>query len=178
MTAVRIRLASGFVENSVVSEGVSRCWFDVSNAGGAVGFPFPPVSIAQVRRAAELLSRDVAAGSAVVFIAEIGDEVVGWVSLRFNRSELTQHWASVERLQSRPDRRGLGVGRQLMESVVEHAVSIGLEQLRLMLRGGEGLESFYAGLGWSEIGRHPGALRLSRDDDRDEVSMLLELSCD
>jgi hypothetical protein len=49
---------------------------------------------------------------------------------------------------------------------------LGLEQLRLEARGGEGLEDFYCGLGWQEIGRWPGALRFDYGD-RDEVLMLL-----
>lgn len=53
-----------------------------------------------------------------------------------------------------------------------------LEHLRLLLRGGENLEVFYSRLGWTEIGRHPQALRISSGDDRDEVSMMLRLTGD
>lgn len=51
---------------------------------------------------------------------------------------------------------------------------MGLQQLHLAVRGGMGLEAFYARLGWREIGRWPGALRLSPTDDRDEVLMVLK----
>lgn len=51
---------------------------------------------------------------------------------------------------------------------------LGLEQLRLAARGGEGLEDFYGRLGWREVGRWPGALRLAPHDTRDEVLMLLD----
>jgi hypothetical protein len=50
---------------------------------------------------------------------------------------------------------------------------MGLEQLHLAARAGLGLEEFYGRLGWREIGRSPGALRLGPGDDRDEVLMLL-----
>lgn len=50
-----------------------------------------------------------------------------------------------------------------------------LEQLRLELRSGQGLEGFYESCGWQEVGRWPGALRLGPGDDRDEVLMLLRL---
>ncbi len=50
---------------------------------------------------------------------------------------------------------------------------MGLEQLHLAARGGMGLEHFYARLGWREIGRWPGALRLAPGDDRDEILMVL-----
>jgi hypothetical protein len=51
--------------------------------------------------------------------------------------------------------------------------AMGLEQLHLAARGGMGLEDFYSRLGWQEIGRWPGALRLGPGDDRDEVLMIL-----
>ena len=53
-----------------------------------------------------------------------------------------------------------------------HAL-MGLEQLHLAARGGMGRERVYAKLGWREIGRGPGALRLAPADDRDEVLMIL-----
>jgi hypothetical protein len=50
---------------------------------------------------------------------------------------------------------------------------MGLEQLHLAVRGGTGTEQFYGRLGWREVGRWPGALRLARGDDRDEILMIL-----
>jgi len=50
---------------------------------------------------------------------------------------------------------------------------MGLEQLRLAVRGGTGLEHFYGKLGWTVIGRWPDALRLAPGDDREEILMLL-----
>lgn len=52
---------------------------------------------------------------------------------------------------------------------------LALEQLRIELRGGAGLEVFYSRLGWREIGRWPAALRLNDDDYRDDVLMVLSL---
>jgi hypothetical protein len=52
---------------------------------------------------------------------------------------------------------------------------LGLEQLHLAARAGEGLETFYGNLGWKEIGRWPGALRFGSGDDRDEVLMLVDV---
>ena len=82
----------------------------------------------------------------------------------------------VHRVQSRPDRRGEGIGRALMGEARRVARDeMGLEQLRLAARAGMGLETFYERLGWKEIDRWLGALRLSPDDDRDEILMFLEL---
>lgn len=66
------------------------------------------------------------------------------------------------------------MGGALMMSARQIArQEMGLEQLHLAARGGMGLERFYAKLGWREIGRWPGALRLTPDDDRDEILMIL-----
>ncbi|MFE2441408.1 hypothetical protein ACH4TQ_12100 [Streptomyces sp. NPDC021218] len=50
-----------------------------------------------------------------------------------------------------------------------------LERLGLAARSGLGLEDFYRKLGWVEIGRWPGALRVAPGDDRDEILMSLTL---
>jgi hypothetical protein len=47
--------------------------------------------------------------------------------------------------------------------------------LQVTLRDGHGLDGFYRGLGYREVGRIPGALRVGRGDDRDEVFMWLDL---
>ncbi len=64
-----------------------------------------------------------------------------------------------------------GPGRRAARRIARD--EMGLEQLRLAVRGGAGLETFYGRLGWREVGRWPAALRLSPTDDRDEVLMLL-----
>lgn len=67
----------------------------MSNAAGAVGFPFLPVTYGDVSEAVEGLIHEVANGNLLIFVAEMGDEVVGWVSLRLDRSRLTAHWAAI-----------------------------------------------------------------------------------
>jgi hypothetical protein len=67
--------------------------------------------------------------------------LLGWVALAHTPSRLVGHWATVHHLQT-----------------------------HLAVRGGIGLEAFYARLGWREIGRWPDALRLAPGDDRDEGS--------
>ena len=174
----RTRLVGVLAEGDGIGASLRRCWLDVSNSRGAVGFPFVPVSDEAMNEAMRRLIDDVDSGSVLLFVAENEDGLVGWVSLRLNQSALTRHWATVERLQSRPEHRNDGVAKNLMSAVVDHAATIGLEQLRLVVRGGEGLESFYSRLGWTEIGRHRAALRMAEGDDRDEVSMMLPISPD
>jgi GNAT superfamily N-acetyltransferase len=150
---------------------VAKCWMDVANGGGAVGFPFTPVDLETVLEAVLALARGIERGDVILLEARMKESLVGWVTLRPNQSKLTAHWATLARLQSHPTQRGLGIGTALLTAAVEHAQKLGLEQLHLALRGGEGLESFYERHGWVEFGRHRNALRLSSGDDRDEVFM-------
>lgn len=175
---VRVRHVAEFDADDRLGAGIVDCWLEVSNAGGAVGFPFPPVAREQVRDATVRLAGAAASGAIRMFVAEADNEVLGWVVLRLNASPLTSHWAGVERLQCRPDRQGEGIGTLLLTALCDDAGALGLEHLRLVLRSGEGLEAFYESLGWDEIGRHRGALRLAGGDDRDEVAMSLHLSAD
>ncbi len=153
-------------------EGLLRCWVDVTDAGGAVGFPFPPVTPEQVAPALDALLAGLApSGSRLVVAADAGG-VAGWVHLARGSGPLTAHWGTVERLQSRPERRGQGVGRALLARLEAVARDeLGLEHLWLVLRGGLGLEAFYERRGWQVAGVHRGALRLAPDDTRDEVLM-------
>ena len=154
-------------------EALIDCWAEVANAGGAVGFAFPPVDTGQVGPVADRLIAELDPDYSRVLIAEADGVLAGWLSLSRHRDRLVPHWGTVKRVQTRPGFRGRGIGIALMNEARRIARDeMGLEQLRLEARGGEGLEGFYGRLGWQEIGRWPGALRFP-DGDRDEVLMLL-----
>ncbi|MFI1798798.1 GNAT family N-acetyltransferase [Streptomyces sp. NPDC020379] len=73
---------------------------------------------------------------------------------------LAGHWGTANHFQTHPGFRGRGLGSGLMRELLRIARDeLGLEQLRLAARGGEGLEKFYERLGRRETGRRPGALR-------------------
>jgi hypothetical protein len=59
--------------------------------------------------------------------------------------------------------------------VHEAARRHGWDFVHLTVRGGTGTQAFYDGLGYREVGRIPGALRVAPGDDRDEISMIREL---
>lgn len=150
------------------------CWITVSNAGGAAGFPFPPVGASVVAPVADGLIAGLSPDSSMLIVARADGALAGWVCLRRHRDPLIAHWGTISHLQTLPAFRGQGVGSALMISARQIArQDMGLEQLHLAARGGMGLEGFYAKLGWREIGRWPGALRLASDDDRDEILMIL-----
>jgi GNAT superfamily N-acetyltransferase len=156
-----------------VRQALVDCWIEVANAGGAVGFPFPPVDARQVGPVADRLIADLDPDYNRVLLAEAGGVLAGWLNLSRHRDRVVPHWGTVKRVQTRPGFRGRGIGVALMGEVRRIARDeLGLEQLHLEARGGEGLEGFYGRLGWTEIGRWPGALRFP-GGDRDEVLMLL-----
>jgi GNAT superfamily N-acetyltransferase len=153
---------------------MTECWIEVTNSGGAVGFPSPPISSDDVEPVMAALIASLEPTRVRVIIALTDGELAGWVVIAGNPAQVVAHWATVQRLQTRPKFQGQGVGRTLMQRVTVTARdTMGLDQLWLTLRGGMGLEDYYRSLGWQEVGRHPGGLRLSPGDDRDEIFMLL-----
>ena len=151
------------------------CWVRVSNAGGAVGFPFLPVDEGEVRAAAEEMRRALDERIRLL-VASDADGLAGWLLMHRNTSPLTEHWATVSRVQTDLRSRGSGVGIALMREVERAARNdLGLEHLHIAVRSGLELEGFYAHLGWQVVGRWPRSLRLPDGEDRDEVLMALFL---
>jgi len=171
-------LVSQITSPEQVTPGLRRelidCWILVSNAGGAVGFPFLPVDVSHVAPVADELFAGLSPECSRLLIARTGDALAGWVHIHRDLSPLIAHWGTISHLQSLPSARGQGIGTALMTHARQVARSeMRLEQLRLAVRGGTGLEHFYGRLGWTVTGRWPGALRLAPGDDRDEILLIL-----
>jgi GNAT superfamily N-acetyltransferase len=150
------------------------CWITVSNAGGAAGFPFPPVDVTHVAPVADQLVADLHPQRSRLILAVKEGTLAGWLNICRDLHPLVAHWGTVNHVQTHISVRGHGIGVALMHQARQVARDeMGLEQLRLAARGGLGLEDFYSRLGWKEIGRWSGALRFSPDDDRDEILMIL-----
>ncbi|MFH9723304.1 GNAT family N-acetyltransferase [Streptomyces sp. NPDC017254] len=150
------------------------CWIEVTNAGGAAGFPFPPIGASMAAPALDGLVAGLDPATSRLVIASVDGGLAGWLNVRRDPFALVAHWGTVHHVQTRTGLRGRGIGAALMRHVREIARDgMGLEQLRLAARGGVGLETFYGRLGWREIGRWPDALRLAPGDDRDEILMVL-----
>ncbi|WP_331766974.1 GNAT family N-acetyltransferase [Embleya sp. NBC_00896] len=165
-------------------DALVECWVAVTNAGGAAGFPFPPVTAAEVAPVAERLIADLDPARSRLLVAVADKEPIGWLNVRRGLDPLIAHWGTLHHVQTRPDVRGRGIGAALARGACAMARDdMGLEQLRLTARAGMGLEDFYGRLGWKEIGRWPGALRFGAGngvgagdgDDRDEILMILTL---
>jgi GNAT superfamily N-acetyltransferase len=157
-----------------VRRELTACWVAVSNAGGAAGFPFPPVSADQVAPAVDDLAASLDPWRSRILLARVNGALAGWVGLSRASSPLIAHWGTVSHLQTALGHRNQGIGSALMRQLRQVARDeMVLEQLHLAARGGTGLDDYYARLGWEVTGRWPGKLRLAPDDTRDEILMIL-----
>ncbi len=169
-----IQLTHPHDADAPLRQRLASCWIAVSNSGGAVGFPFPPVGAQQVAPAVDGLAARLDPQRCRMLLALSGGALTGWVVLSRDPNPLIAHWGAVNHLQTQPAHRNQGIGSELMRQLRRIARDeMGLEQLHLAARGGEGLEDFYTRLGWRETGRWPGKLRLAPDDTRDEILMIL-----
>jgi GNAT superfamily N-acetyltransferase len=140
----------------------------------AAGFPFPPVDVTDVRPSAEEVIAGLAPQRSRLLLATVDGILAGWLNLRRDPQPLVAHWGTLHHVQTHTRFRGRGIGAALVNRARQIARDeMNLEQLHLAARGGVGLENFYGRLGWTEIGRWPGALRLGPNDDRDEILMVL-----
>ncbi|MER7707922.1 GNAT family N-acetyltransferase [Kitasatospora sp. NPDC097605] len=156
---------------------ITGLWTAASNAGGAVGFVHE-VTEEEVWVTAEKQFAGIApAGPDRLLIAR--EEETGrlaallvFESMRFGPMD---HWRVLSRVMVHPDLQGRGHGSALLAEAERVAREWGLAGLRLYVRGGLGLESFYARSGYTEVGRVPGTIRVAPGDDRDDVTMWLDL---
>ena len=158
----------------VLREQLLQMWVDVTNAGGAVGFTVP-ADVDAVASTLDAALAGVAAGNDLLGVLRQDGVAVGMGFLVDGNSPLRRHWRTILRLMVRPELQGRGAGRILLEGLHDTAAELGLEQLMLTTRGGTGVERFYEHLGYTIVGRHPGAIRLAPGDDRDELILIYQL---
>ena len=172
MSAARVRAVASVDE--ALRRELLACWTDVTNAGGAVGF-VPPVTEDDVAPALDEMVRRVGEGRALLALLTVDGATAGFAVLARAAGPLRRHWATVYRVQVHPSRQGAGLGRALMTGVHAIARNEGLEFLHLGARAGTGVDDFYRRLGYSEVGRLPGAVRIAPGDDRDEILLVCRL---
>ena len=158
-------------------ERILRLWVQVTNAGGAVGF-VAPVTADDVRPLAEQTLAGVAGGVDHLLAGFDDGELVALLFVSSNRFALKEHWRVLKRVMVTPDSQGRGYGAAIMREATEVARKMGLAALQVTVRDGAGTEKFYERLGYRQVGRLPGALRVAPGDDRDEIHMWLPLAGD
>jgi GNAT superfamily N-acetyltransferase len=157
--------------SETLREQLLQLWVRVTDAGGAVGF-VPPADPAAVGRLLDTSLARVRSGENVLGVIRRDGTAVGMGFLVTAGSPLRAHWRTVLRLMVDPELQGTGAGRILLEGLHAAAADLGLDHLRLTVRGGLGIEGFYARFGYTIVGRHPGAIRVGPGDDRDEIIMV------
>jgi GNAT superfamily N-acetyltransferase len=155
-------------------DGIVSLWTEVTNAGGAVGF-VAPVTSDEVQPVARTAFAAIGDGPDRLLVGYEDGRVVAMLIFVDNRFMLKDHWCTLKRVMVHPGCQGRGYGVAIMREAERVAREIGWDALHVTVRGGLSLERFYTGLGYKEVGRLPGALRVAPDDDRDEVLMWLAL---
>lgn len=157
-------------------DGILALWADVSNAGGAVGF-VPPVGAEDIRPDLDRSLAAVEAGERRLLVGRDDEgRIAATAFLAYNRHRLMTHWIWLYTVMVHPGHQGKGYGRSLMAAVEQAARGFhGIEAIRLTCRGGTGVDLFYGGCGYKEVGRIPSAIRVAPGDDRDDIIMLLSL---
>jgi ribosomal protein S18 acetylase RimI-like enzyme len=166
-----------FEWNPAIEESLAlrlrEIWVAATNAGGALGF-LPPVTLRSIVETADLEFRRVNERIDDLLVAFLDDEPIGWLRLERDPRAFSSHWRTVKRLQVDPAHQRSGHGTSLLREARRFArEDLGIEFLLLTVRAGNGTEALYRKLGYQEVGRVPGAMRVSPGDDRDEIFMVL-----
>jgi GNAT superfamily N-acetyltransferase len=91
----------------------------------------------------------------LLLVAREDGRVVGTVQVVRADAENGGQRAEVQRLAVSAERRGQGLGRQLLDAAAERARGMGLRLLWLTTHAGTGSDRFYAAVGWSRLGTVP-----------------------
>jgi ribosomal protein S18 acetylase RimI-like enzyme len=147
---------------------------DVVAAGGAVGYHEPPtperISLWLDGVLKQVRDNDAAFGAALV------DGVVRAVGLwRRGGTAVFQHRAEIQQVMAHPAARGLGLGKLVVQGLVDHAREAGIEIVMLGTRGNNhGAIELYESIGFREYGRMPNAIAVG-NERWDAVDMYLPL---
>ncbi|MEV6016699.1 GNAT family N-acetyltransferase [Streptomyces sp. NPDC051997] len=150
MTATRLTEA----ELRTVLDELADLLVDTVDGGASIGFLAPlrrADAVAHWRERAEA----VAAGHQTVWVAHVGDRLLGTVALAFPDKPNSRHRAELVKLMVHRDGRGQGVGRTLLATAETHAADAGITLLHLDTETGRPAESLYLSAGWTRVGEIP-----------------------
>jgi GNAT superfamily N-acetyltransferase len=135
-------------------DALASLLLDAHDSGMALGLA-APLSLDGARAAYADAAARLAPGERVLLAAFADGRVVGAVQLDRAEAGNGRHRAEVRRLVVRADRRGAGVGRTLMEAIVDVARGLGLRLLWLSTHTDTDADRIYERLGWTRAGVIP-----------------------
>lgn len=124
--------------------------------GASVGFVLPFAIADSVAFWRDRVLPGVAAGTSVMLVADVGDQLAGTVLLDCDTMPNQPHRAEVRKLLVHPAHRRRGIARALMAELERLAATHGRRLLTLDTRTGDSAEPLYAALGYRTSGVIPG----------------------
>ena len=95
----------------------------------------------------------------LALVADDGDGVVGYILAHWDGEE-----SEILNLAVHPEQRRRGIARRLVEEAVVRLTAEGVRMVFLEVReSNEGARAFYDGLGFRQMGRHPGYYHRPRE---------------
>jgi GNAT superfamily N-acetyltransferase len=156
-------------------DALAKLLLDAHGSGMALGLA-APLSIEGARSAYADAAARLAPGERVLLAALDGDEVVGAVQLDRSDAGNGRHRAEVRRLVVRADRRGSGLGRALMDAIVDVARGLDLRLLWLSTHEETDADRIYGRLGWTRAGVIPDYAELPSGELAGNAFYFLQLS--
>jgi ribosomal protein S18 acetylase RimI-like enzyme len=147
---------------------------DVVAAGGAVGYHEPPTQ-ARISTWLDTVLKQ-ARDNDAAFTTALVDGTIRAVGLwRRGGTAVFQHRAEIQQIMAHPSARGLGLGKRVVQGLVNHAREAGIEIVMLGVRGNNhGAIELYEAIGFRECGRMPNAIAVGTER-WDDVWMYLPL---
>jgi ribosomal protein S18 acetylase RimI-like enzyme len=147
---------------------------DVVAAGGAVGYHEPPTP-EHISLWLDGVLKQVRDNDAAFTTATVDGTVQAIGLWRRGSTAVFQHRAEIQQIMAHPSARGLGLGKRVVQGLIDHAREAGLEILTLGVRGNNhGAIELYESLGFQECGRMPNAIAVG-NERWDDVWMYLPL---
>lgn len=129
---------------------LSDLLIEVVDQGASVGF-LPPLNPLEARD----YWNNVLSPDTILFIAQMGNQLVGTVQLQLATKENGRHRAEIAKLMTHPHFRRLGVAQSLMKTAEEKAKVEGRALLVLDTREGDPSNKLYLSLGYQFAGQIP-----------------------
>ena len=164
VTVDRVGPGGGVASDSAFGVALVTLWQRCAEAGEPVGFA-PPVVRADIAVRAAGLVDEIKAGRLIAVAANRKRRLVGAALVRPGRN-VARHTAHLEIVLVDPDHRAQGVGRLLLDRVLELTRAAGVDRVDVDVPALPDLHAFFTVFGFAEWGRRPGWV-----DGRDELLM-------